>query len=100
MHPAPDHDPEEDARVRRALLIRDRERVRCLHGLTRRGSYDRAFLEIDPASYDDTDRALLKRLLWHYRRSLPADLRLTQNPADPIVREIEAFERELETTHG
>jgi hypothetical protein len=90
MYHEPNHDPEEAARVRRAILIRDREQIAALRGLTRRGSYERQFLTIDPSHHDGLDSALLKRLVWHYRASLPSALRPKVNPADPIVREQEA----------
>lgn len=84
----PDIDDEDRARAANTILRRDWMWVEHLRasGVVR-GGYERTFLGLDPDGYDDTDRLLLRRLVWHYRRAFPASMRLKINPADPIVRE-------------
>lgn len=94
---------EDRARAMMVIIQRDRNRVRHLRGVVR-GSFERSFLNIDPAEYDDTDHAVLARLVWHYRNNFPRGLRPTVNPADPIVRgiggEVDAFLRTQVQAHG
>ena len=82
-------DDEDRARARATMLLRDRMWVATLRGIVRRGTYEHAFLDKDPEYHDDVDTALLRRLVWHYRRSFPSGTRMTTNPADPIVQERE-----------
>ena len=82
-------DPEEDRRIRLALVQADRTLCDHLRAAAPPGTYEAAFLRRDADTFDTTDRALLKRLRWHYRRRLPAWLRPKVNPDDPIVRERE-----------
>jgi hypothetical protein len=91
-----DADPEEEARVRRAIgtartvLIDALARAgaamapgardaRLMRGLKRA---DREWLDAD--QLDD-----LQRLAWRYRRQLPRHLVPRANPDDPVVREME-----------
>jgi hypothetical protein len=85
----PDHDPEQERRVRAAFVQADRDLAERLFYVAKQGSYERAMLSRDAATYDDADRRLLRRMAWHYRRRLPAWARPTVNPDDPIVRESE-----------
>lgn len=89
MHLAPETDFEQDARIRAAFVANDRLLCDRLFAATKPGTYERDFLLRDPATFDPADRALLKRLAWHYRTRLPAHLRPRVNPADPIARERE-----------
>lgn len=83
----PEQDTDDAARVRQAVVQAARNRMDQLRAAAPRGTYEHAFLRLDPASFDAVDLALLDRLAWHYRDRLPAWARPTFNPADPIVRE-------------
>ena len=93
---------EDRARAAAAVAVRDRSRIEHLRGVVADRSYEREFLKLDPFYYTPTDRQILRRLVWHYRHSLPRGLRPVTNPADPIVAEIEAATalREQETADG
>lgn len=86
---APESDPEENTRVRAALIAGDRVTCERLRSAAAPRSYEFVFLRRDPATFDAADRLTLMRMAWHYRRRLPSHLRPTKNPDDPIVRESE-----------
>ena len=85
----PENDPEEARRVHLAQAVADRSVMDHLRAAAPRGTYEYVFLRRDPDTFDASDRALLKRLRWHYRDRLPSWLRPKKNPDDPIVRERE-----------
>ncbi len=90
---SPESDPEEDVRVRRALVMGARGKLEALRDAPGLGSYLRDFVRRDPASFDLVDFELLRRIAWHYRAHLPHAVRICLTPDDPIVRE-------METAHG
>lgn len=89
MYTPPDTDMEQEARVRAALVTADRNLADRLLSATKPGTWERAFLLTDPATFDAAARMTLKRIAWFYRTRLPHYLRPTKNPDDPIVRERE-----------
>jgi len=82
-----EEDPEEAARIRRAVVQQAAIKADALRAAAPAGTYEHAFLRRNPATFDVTDLALLERLAWHYRGRLPTYLRPRLNPTDPIVRE-------------
>ena len=89
MYAPPETDAEEQARVRAALVAADRQLADRLLSATKPGTWERAFLLTDPATFDPAARMTLKRIAWFYRTRLPHHLRPMKNPDDPIVRERE-----------
>lgn len=80
-------DPEEQRRIARAIAEADRNLASALFAATEPLTYERALLSRRPETYDEHDRATLKRMAWHYRNRLPRWLRPKFNPDDPIIRE-------------
>lgn len=87
MYAQPEHDNDDDIRARAAFVQHDRILCDRLVAATKPATFERAFLLRDPATFDPADRQLLRRLAWFYRNRLPAWLRPSKNPDDPIVRE-------------
>lgn len=92
MYAPPEIDSEQDARVRAVHVQFDRILCDRLLAAAKPGSYEAYFLSREPATFDAAERTMLKRIAWFYRRRLPAHLRPTKNPDDPIIRERELLD--------
>ena len=91
----PEDDPEEAARMEKAVVTALGDRVTELLALGLRGVEHSFLSRVDielnvfRRNVADADMRQIKALAWKYRQRLPKHRRLKLPPDDPVVREME-----------